>query len=218
MKNPRRDQWPSKGPGRRDHEKIRFAKMTQQSQRGDWMKGKWKRKGTVGNTKKLVIEFANITSYPVQDQYEDPKTQYMINSDAHIMATVETHLRHTDMGQVSRLFRGRCKWTLFNACAQQSKDSDNGTYGGALIQARSLLALSPMPGAEKPNQLWNWGASHFFTGVFVHMKKGSISVITAYFRGGIDSPEGIELWMQLREVCKGTLYIILADLTPHHKR
>ena len=55
----------------------------------------------VGGTKKLLIYFANITSYPVNEQYESDKNKWMLDSTAHLCMTVDTHLRDKQLNQAS---------------------------------------------------------------------------------------------------------------------
>ena len=96
-----------------------------------------------GATPWLLIDYTNLTAIPSTEGQADavdkshPKLDFMINSTAHINFSGETHVRAGAERRLIKCLMSSRRWWIASAEAQASDDSEDGSYGGVLMQARS---------------------------------------------------------------------------------
>ena len=167
----------------------------------------------MGATELLLIDFVNITSFPVK-QLNDPKATALRDSSAHISMAVETHLDVQQAAEAARFLSSTGRWTVVMAPAAQSVSSQSGTYGGVSLQLRKFLKVTPLEDSSWNQRMWLSSVSPYLNCTYIHVKNLSILTLAGYFRGGIKTPEGSETLASLAYLTNdGKIpFILMADV------
>ena len=139
--------------------------------------------------------FCNVTSFSKKAEAS------LLNDSSQVVLAVETHLKAWQELQASQRFRQK-GWRTFWATAEESPNSEAGTWGGAFAAVRHYFQVQPLAGwREVDDYPWCYRAFDGFqcsysSGVQVAIKDRDIMFLAGYHRGGL-SEEVLHAWARV---------------------
>ena len=155
-----------------------------------------------------ILEFRNITSFPVSDRYSSPKASYLRNAEAHILISAETHVCEDQVELMTQYLNASGRWSCTVSNAKRT--GVNSSQGGLVLQARKYLATTPIEQSTLASiTRWELPFNFLVARILCH-KQCDILIVGGYFREGLNS---VETWTQLVALTqRGSLpFLLFAD-------